>query len=70
MKLIFMIKESEVLYMAFNLTWDDLPQESKDYVDRCRRNTNRTREQELELKLVQCVIEEQMYGAKERLIFI
>lgn len=56
--------------MAFNLTWDDLPQESKDYVDRCRRNTNRTREQELELKLVQCVIEEQMYGAKERLIFI
>lgn len=56
--------------MAFNLTWDSLPQESKDYVDRCRQNTCMTREQTLELKLVQCVIEEQMYGIKERLIFI
>lgn len=52
------------------LNWDDLPQESKDYVDRCRRNSNRTREQELENKLVQCVIEEQINGTKERLIFI
>lgn len=56
--------------IEFNLKWDDLPQESKDYVDRCRRNTNRTREQELELKLVQYVILEQIYGKKERLVFV
>lgn len=54
--------------MKFN--WDDLPQESKDYVDRCRRNTSMTREQTLELKLVQHVIEEQIYGTNERLIFV
>lgn len=52
------------------LNWDDLPQESKDYVDRCRRNTCMTREQTLELKLVQYVIIEQIYGIKERLIFV
>lgn len=52
------------------LNCDDLPQESKDYVDRCILNTNRTREQELEKKIVQYVVMEHMYGIKERTIFI
>ena len=52
------------------LNWDDLPQESKDYVDRCRRNTDKTREQVLEEKLVQYVIEEQINGIKERVVFV
>lgn len=52
------------------LKWDDLPQESKDYVDRCLRNTDMTREKMLENKLVQYVIEEQIHGTKERLVFV
>lgn len=52
------------------LNWEDLPQESKDYVDRCLRNTDKTREQMLENKLVQYVIEEQIHGTKERTVFI
>lgn len=52
------------------MKWDNLNKESKDYVDRYIRGTSKTREQALEEKIVQCVIEEYTYGTNERLVFI
>lgn len=51
------------------MSWNNLSERSREYIERYIRNTNKTREQALEEKLVQEVIHEYEYGNKERTIF-
>jgi hypothetical protein len=51
------------------MSWNNLSERSREYVERYIRNTSKTREQALEEKLVQEVIYEYEYGNKNRMIF-
>lgn len=51
------------------MSWNNLSERSKEYVDRYIRNTNKTREQAMQEKMVQLIIEEYEYGNKERIVF-
>ena len=51
------------------MSWNNLSERSKEYVDRYIRCSTKTREQALEEKLVQEVIYEYEYGNKDRTIF-
>ena len=52
------------------MNWNDLSEQSKNYIDRYIRGKNKTREQVLKEKIVQEVIYEYERGTKERLVFI
>lgn len=51
------------------MSWENLSERSKAYVDRYIRNSTKTREEALEEKLVQEVINEYENGTKERMVF-
>jgi hypothetical protein len=51
------------------MSWNNLSERSKAYIDRYIRNTSKTREEAMQEKLVQEVINEYEYGNKERMIF-
>ena len=51
------------------MSWENLSERSKAYVDRYIRGSTKTREQALEEKVVQEVINEYENGSKERLVF-
>lgn len=51
------------------MNWNNLSERSKAYVDRYIRNSTKTREQALEEKLVQEVINEYENGSRERMVF-
>lgn len=51
------------------MNWNNLSERSKAYVDRYIRNSTKTREEALEEKLVQEVINEYENGTKERMVF-
>lgn len=51
------------------MSWDNLSERSKEYVDRYIRNSTKTREEALEEKLVQEVINEYENGIRERTVF-
>jgi hypothetical protein len=47
------------------MNWNNLSQESKDYIDRYIRNKNKTREQALQEKIIQGIISEYERETKE-----
>lgn len=51
------------------MSWDNLSERSKAYVDRYIRGSTKTREQALEEKIVQEVINEYENGIRERTVF-
>lgn len=51
------------------MIYDQLCEESKNYVDRYIRTSTKTRDQALMEKIVQNVIDEYEHGNKNRLIF-
>lgn len=52
------------------MSWDNLSEQSKSYVDRYIRGTKITREEALQEKIVQEVIKEYETGTKERTMFV
>lgn len=52
------------------MNWNNLSEQSKAYVERYIRGSIKTREQALEEKIVQEVINEYENGNKERLVFV
>lgn len=52
------------------MNWNNLSERSKAYIDRYIQNSNKTREQALEEKIVQEVINEYENGTKERMVFV
>lgn len=51
------------------MMYEQLSKESKDYIDRYIRTSCKTREQAMNEKIVQCIIDEYEHGDKNRLIF-
>lgn len=52
------------------MNWNNLSEQSKNYIDRYIRCKGKTREQAMQEKLVQEVINEYEKGTKERLIYV
>ena len=52
------------------MNWNSLSEQSQSYVNRYIRTSGKTREQALQEKLVQEVINEYEKGTKERLVFV
>ena len=52
------------------MSWENLTKQSQTYIDRYILTTNKTREQAMQEKLVQEVINEYETGTKERMIFV
>ena len=53
-----------------NEAYEQLSQESKDYISRYIRTLDKTKEQAMEEKLVQLVIAEYEHGNKTRTVFV
>lgn len=51
------------------MSWDNLSERSKAYIDRYIRGSTKTKEQALEERIVQEVINEYENGTKERMVF-
>ena len=52
------------------MNWNNLSEQSKNYIDRYIRGKGKTREQAMQEKIVQEVVYEYERGTKERLVFI
>lgn len=48
------------------MNWDNLSEQSKDYIDRYIRTSTKTREQVMEEKIVQEIISEYETGTKRK----
>lgn len=52
------------------MMYEQLSKDSKDYIDRYSRKTGKTKEQVMQEKIVQCIIDEYEHGNKNRTIFV
>jgi len=52
------------------MSWDNLSERSKAYVERYIRCSTKTREQALQEKMVQEIINEYENGTNERMVFV
>ena len=51
------------------MMYEQLNKDSKDYIDRYSRTTGKTKEQVMQEKIVQYIIDEYEHGNKNRIVF-